>query len=62
MEAKVEKQRDDHSKDLERAERINKKLEEDLKQSQESIMDLENDKQQCDQKIKEQQVQFLYYP
>ena len=35
--------------DLERAKR---KLEGDLKLSQESVMDLENDKQQTDEKLK----------
>ena len=40
-------------------ERVNRKLEEDLKRSQESIMDLQKDKQQSDHKIKEQQV-FLF--
>ena len=39
--------------DLERAKR---KLEGDLKLAQESVMDLENEKQQSDEKIKELQV------
>ena len=46
--------------DLERAKR---KLEGDLKLAQESIMDLENDKQQSDEKIKKYiNNNFIYNP
>lgn len=42
--------------DLERAKR---KLEGDLKMSQDSIMDLENDKQQMDERLKKYYTDFL---
>ena len=45
--------------DLERAKR---KLEGDLKLAQESIMDLENDKQQSEEKIKKQVFFFIFNP
>ena len=43
--------------DLERAKR---KLDGDLKMSQDSIMDLENDKQQMDEKLKKYCTDFLF--
>ena len=55
----LEKKREELRRNLEEAETLNTKRQEELERCQKTILDLQNDKQQSDQKIREQQVFIL---